>query len=153
MLWFFTWEYICTTLYLIFRNYNHTFPRKEKDSRGFSNLQHCTFKIVWVRVHTCAYQGVRNVSFSENLSYVCPLKRLLQLATNFTYWRHISSTPEVFYKKGILRNFAKFTGKHLCHWLFFNKVAGLCFGGFFNKFAGLKVFVKKKLQHKGLHLY
>ena len=28
-------------------------------------------------------------------------------------------------KKGILRNFAKFTGKHLCLNLFFNKVAGL----------------------------
>ena len=27
-------------------------------------------------------------------------------------------------KKGVLRNFSKFTGKHLCH-LFFNKVAGL----------------------------
>ena len=31
---------------------------------------------------------------------------------------------DVFYKKGILRNFAKFTGKHLCQSLFFNKVAG-----------------------------
>ena len=28
-------------------------------------------------------------------------------------------------KKGVLRNFAKFTGKHLCQSLFFNKVAGL----------------------------
>ena len=28
-------------------------------------------------------------------------------------------------KKGILRNFAKFTGKHLCQSLSFNKVAGL----------------------------
>ena len=27
--------------------------------------------------------------------------------------------------KGVLRNFAKFTGKHLCQSLFFNKVAGL----------------------------
>ena len=36
-----------------------------------------------------------------------------------------SSRPEVFYKKGVLRNFAKFTRKHLCHSLFFNKVAGL----------------------------
>ena len=26
--------------------------------------------------------------------------------------------------KGILRNFEKFTGKHLCQRLFFNKVAG-----------------------------
>ena len=36
-----------------------------------------------------------------------------------------SSRPEVFCRKGVLRNFAKFTGKHLCHSLFFNKVAGL----------------------------
>ena len=27
-------------------------------------------------------------------------------------------------RKGVLRNFAKFTGKHLCKSLFFNKVAG-----------------------------
>ena len=27
-------------------------------------------------------------------------------------------------KKGVLRNFAKFTGKRLCQSLFFNKVAG-----------------------------
>ena len=31
----------------------------------------------------------------------------------------------MFYKKGVLRNFAKFTGKHLCWSLFFDKVAGL----------------------------
>ena len=35
------------------------------------------------------------------------------------------SRPEVFCKKGALRNFAKFTGKHLCQSLSFNKVAGL----------------------------
>ena len=33
--------------------------------------------------------------------------------------------PGVFYKKGILKNFTKFTGKHLCQSLFLNKVAGL----------------------------
>ena len=27
--------------------------------------------------------------------------------------------------KGVLRNFAKFTGKHVCQSLFFNKVAGV----------------------------
>ena len=31
----------------------------------------------------------------------------------------------MFCKKGVLRNFAKFIGKHLCQSLFFNKVAGL----------------------------
>ena len=29
------------------------------------------------------------------------------------------AVAEVFCKKGILRNFAKFTGKHLCQSLFF----------------------------------
>ena len=28
-------------------------------------------------------------------------------------------------KKGVLKNFAKFTGKHLCQSLFVNKIAGL----------------------------
>ena len=31
----------------------------------------------------------------------------------------------MFCKKGVLRNFEKFTGKHLCQSPFFNKVAGL----------------------------
>ena len=33
--------------------------------------------------------------------------------------------PEVFYKKLVLKKFAKFTVKYLCQSLFFNKVAGL----------------------------
>ena len=33
--------------------------------------------------------------------------------------------PGVFCKKGVLRNFVKSTGKHLCQSLFFNKDAGL----------------------------
>ena len=37
-----------------------------------------------------------------------------------TYLR--SSRLEVFCKKGILKNFAKFTRKHLCQSLFFNKL-------------------------------
>ena len=36
-----------------------------------------------------------------------------------------SSRPEVFYQKGLLRNFTKFTGKHQCQSLFFNKVEGV----------------------------
>ena len=33
-----------------------------------------------------------------------------------------SSSPEVFCRKGVPGNFAKFTGKQLCQILFFNKV-------------------------------
>ena len=36
-----------------------------------------------------------------------------------------SIRPEVFCKKHFLRNFTKFTGKHLRQSLYFNKVAGL----------------------------
>ena len=36
-----------------------------------------------------------------------------------------STRPDVFCKEDVFRNFAKFTGKHLCQSLFFNKVAGL----------------------------
>ena len=44
----------------------------------------------------------------------------------------------VFCKKVVLKNFAKFRGKHLCQSLFFNKVAGL-------KPATL---LKKRLWHR-----
>ena len=33
--------------------------------------------------------------------------------------------PEVFFKKGVLKDFANFAGKQLCQSLFFNKVAGV----------------------------
>ena len=38
---------------------------------------------------------------------------------------HRSSRSQMFFKIGVLRNFAKLTGKHLCQGLFFNKVVGL----------------------------
>ena len=50
-------------------------------------------------------------------------------------------------KKGVLRNFAKFAGKHLCQSLFFNKVAGLrlwhrCFPVNFAKFLRTYFFIE-----------
>ena len=47
-----------------------------------------------------------------------------------------SSSLEVFWRSGVLSNFVKLTGKHLCQSLFFNKNAGLrlwkrCFPVFF----------------------
>ena len=58
-----------------------------------------------------------------------PLKKVHFLLFSF-YWvspmsRIRRSRPEVSCKKGGLKNFTKFTRKHLCHSLFFNKVAGL----------------------------
>ena len=58
-------------------------------------------------------------------------------------------------KKGVLENFAKLTGKHLCQNLFFNKVAGIrpatllkkrpwhrCFPTNFAKFLGTTFFTE-----------
>ena len=58
-------------------------------------------------------------------------------------------------KKGVLENFAKLTGKHLCQNLFFNKVAGIrpatllkkrfwhrCFPMNFAKFLGTTFFTE-----------
>ena len=43
----------------------------------------------------------------------------------FSFLSCRSSRLEVFCKIGVLRNFVKFTGKHLCQSLFFNRLAGL----------------------------
>ena len=48
-----------------------------------------------------------------------------------------STRPKVFCKKGVLKNFAKFTGKHMCQSLFFNKISL-----FFNLF-------KKRPRNRG----
>ena len=59
-------------------------------------------------------------------------------------WNSVSSSRSSHrrfsVKKGVLRNFAKFTGKHLCQRLFFNKVAGLGLGS--------ATLLKKRLWHR-----
>ena len=52
-----------------------------------------------------------------------PLQSLYKQPPEFAFFSTRSTLPEVFCKKGVLRSFAKFTGKHLYHSLFFNKVA------------------------------
>ena len=50
--------------------------------------------------------------------------------------------PEVFYKKDPLKNFGKFTGKHLCQSLFFNKVPGLGLQLYLKRHSGTGVFLE-----------
>ena len=56
------------------------------------------------------------------------LKEFLNYISSLNFFAHSfyevfrSSRPEVFCKKGVLRNFAKFTGKHLCQSLFLIKL-------------------------------
>ena len=44
---------------------------------------------------------------------------------SFQRWRHQHSHRRCSLKKGVLKNYTKFTGKHLCQSLFANKVPGL----------------------------
>ena len=56
-----------------------------------------------------------------------PLRIVFEFFKNCQeYINSRSSHPDVFCKKGVLRNFAKFTGKSLCQSLCFNKVAENC---------------------------
>ena len=51
---------------------------------------------------------------------------MLHAAKNFVALEKFQKQPpEVSYKEGVPKNFAKFTGKHLNQSLFFNKVAGM----------------------------
>ena len=48
----------------------------------------------------------------------------IELSEEFMVMWKEEQPLKMFCKKYFLRNFAKFTGKHLCQSLFFNKVAG-----------------------------
>ena len=61
--------------------------------------------------------------FFSTIHYFAEYLPAASLSFNYLIFR--SSRPYVFCKNGVLRNFAKFTGKHLCQSLYFNKVAGL----------------------------
>ena len=64
----------------------------------------------------------------------------LPFAETFTHWAQVrSSCPDVSCEKGVLRNFEKFTGKHLCQSLFLVKLQALPAN-----------FFKKRLWHRFL---
>ena len=47
---------------------------------------------------------------------------LLEIAfVSVTHHKNQNQPPEVFHKKDVFKNFAKFKGKHLCQRLFFRK--------------------------------
>ena len=69
---------------------------------------------------------VNFVKFLRTFFYRTPL---VAASDYFLLKSHRSSRPEVLCERGVLENFAKFTGKHLCQSLFFNKVTGLAPSG------------------------
>ena len=74
--------------------------------------------------------------FLLNNSSLSELSGLEQFDESFEKSKRCSNRnnrPQVFCKKGVLRNLIKFTGKHLCRSLFFNKFAGLLPATLFKK--------------------
>ena len=61
----------------------------------------------------------RNQSIDLKCSLVSMSFKLAYCGLNKIYWKQ---PPELFCSKFVLKNFAKFRGKHLCWRLFFNKV-------------------------------
>ena len=60
----------------------------------------------------------------DNMAFLCANSFFLR-KRRFSFLSCRSSRPEVFCKKGVFRNFTKFSGLHLRQCLFFSKVAGL----------------------------
>ena len=58
-----------------------------------------------------------SIKFTVSLWFISSEKSAFTACQNFFR----SSRPEVLNKKGVARNFTKFTGKHLCQSIFFNK--------------------------------
>ena len=66
---------------------------------------------------------------AQRITFECRASAIVKIEPNERFCKFIkisswtmcrSSRLEVFFKKGVLKNFAKFTGKHLCQSLFFN---------------------------------
>ena len=75
-------------------------------------------------IFSCSAPTIQNTLFLTPSQKICT-KTGVDQKRIFEIRNHRSGRPEVFCNKGALRNFAKFTGKHLCQSLFFYKVAGL----------------------------
>ena len=92
-------------------------------------LSTCLSKEFIFKVFITFYLQVSGINLSKKPEFIHHFRFLFSY-TNFQLRmllsRNIrSNRPEVLCKKGVLRNFVKFTGKQLCQSLFFNKVAGL----------------------------
>ena len=86
------------------------------------SIKDISIKFDQIRRKLRIWSHLLEISLMENLIF-CAVISSMKLC--MLYHLLYVSRPEVFCKKGVFRNFTKFTGKHLCQSHFFNKVAGL----------------------------
>ena len=97
-----------------------------------------TSKFICSHLYLLYHLSILSFIFNYLQKYYLQLKLKLFVKSNWNkliiitpHWttgssvKSISGVTEVFCKKGVLKNFTKFNGKHLCQSLLFNKVAGL----------------------------
>ena len=130
---------------------------KENTCVGVSRLQHKCFPVKFT-------EFLRTPFFTEHLRWLLLKISLIQIIFQLSLQLQISKVDNiyidllprcchlpnffkgaevangVFFKKGVLKNFANFTGKHRCQSLF-KKVAGL-------QACQTCNFIKKRLQHR-----
>ena len=78
----------------------------------------------FLKVFSCEFCELTKHLRATALVFWTSKKHLMQNAGK-CWNKDRSSRPELFCKNGVLKNFLKFTGTHLCWSLLFNKVVGL----------------------------
>ena len=68
------------------------------------------------------YQTLPNTAERRSLNDTNNNSKTNKITTKYYFTSPRSSRTGVFCRKGVLRNFAKFTGKHLCKSLFLTKL-------------------------------
>ena len=93
-------------------------------SQGKSPQQNIAV-LLKINMSSCNKSFKQVLSFKSDISFIYTSDSTFFTYLKFeaSFWNSRSRRPEVFCKNGVLRNFAKFTRKHLCQRLFFNKVA------------------------------
>ena len=71
------------------------------------------------------YQNMLSLKYNDLGGLTVTNNLIGKIKQVFTFPTCRSSRPDVICRKSVLRNFSKFTGRHLCQGLFFNKVSGL----------------------------
>ena len=120
--------FISGTLALVWNRWN-TFQRKITTTKYgcffFKNWQE---ELMWQEIIMISC----NKTFKQVMTlalFIHQIALSTDLKFDTSFWISWSSHPELFCRKGVLRNFAKFTEKHQCQRLFFNKFTdtGVCF--------------------------
>ena len=87
------------------------FILKTRENQNFTEitLRHKIYPVNMLHLIRTPFLKNKSVRLLLNMCYLVYYHQKLPFGVIFR-----SSRPEVFCKKGVLRNFSKFTGKHLC---------------------------------------